>query len=71
MATHKTALEFKDRHLSRPDLDGIVGATIRTNPDAKELIVRCRSAAKTVYQAINSYPIKVTIVARENTPNTP
>lgn len=68
MATHKIALEFKHRHLTRPMLDGIVGAQQRTNPDAKELIVRCLSAAKTVYAALDSYPIKITIVAREITP---
>lgn len=60
----KIALEFKDRHLTRPMLDQIVGAQIRTNPDATELIVRCRSAAKTVYAEIDAYPLKITIIER-------
>jgi succinyl-CoA synthetase alpha subunit len=65
MAQQKIALEFKDRHLTRPILDQIIGAQRRTNPDATEVIIRCRSAAKTVYQAIDSYDIKITIVARK------
>ena len=69
MAKKEIALEYKDRHLRRPDLDGIVGATLRAVPNATEIIIRCRSAAKTVYEAIDSYEgIKITIVAREETP---
>lgn len=68
MAKRKIALEFKDRHLTRPILDQIVGAQIRTNPDATELIIRCRSAAKTAYAAVNDYGIAITIVARDSTP---
>ncbi len=60
----KIALEFKDRHLTRPMLDQIVEAQMRSNPDATELIVRYRSAAKTVYADIESYPIKITIIER-------
>jgi hypothetical protein len=62
VAYQKTLLEYKDRHLTRPELDGIVGAALRTNPDATEIIVRCRSAAKTVYEATHLYPVKITIV---------
>jgi hypothetical protein len=68
MARQNIALEFKDRDLTRPDLDQIVGAQLRAVPDATEIIIRCRSAARTVYEAINSYGIKITIVAREETP---
>ncbi len=68
MAKRKIALEFKDRRLTRPMLDQIVGAQTRTNPDATELIVRCRSATKTVYDALGEYGIKITIVARDTTP---
>lgn len=65
MAKQKIALEFKDIHLKRPMLDQIVGAQLRSVPDATEIIIRCRSAARTVYEAINSYRIKITIVATE------
>lgn len=68
MSQQKIALEFKDRHLTRPILDGIVGAQLRAVPDATEIIIRCRSAAKTAYDAVDSYGIRITIVAREKTP---
>jgi hypothetical protein len=68
MARQKIALEFKDRHLTRPILDQIVGAQLRLVPDATEIIIRCRSAAKTAYEAVDSYGVKITIVAREKTP---
>jgi len=67
MAQQKIALEYKDRHLTRPILDQIVGAQLRAVPDATEIIIRCRSAAKTVYEAVGAYRIKITIVAREKT----
>lgn len=68
MAKKKIAVEYKNRHLTQPMLDQIVGAQTRTNPDTSELIVRCKSAAKTAYDAANKYGIKVTIVARMATP---
>jgi hypothetical protein len=68
MARHKIAMEFKDRHLSRPMLDQIVGAQLRAIPDASEIIIRCRVAAKTVYEALDSYGIRITIIAREQAP---
>ena len=43
MALQKIALEFKDRHLTRPILDQIVGAQLRAVPDATEIIIRCLS----------------------------
>lgn len=59
----KIVMEFKDRKLYRPVLDGIVGAALRTNPDAVKVIVRCRTAASTVYAAIKEgYPVPVIIV---------
>jgi hypothetical protein len=66
MAHQKTLLEYKDRHLDRPTLDGIVGAALRTNPDATEIIVRCRSATKTAYEAASSWSIRVTIVPNKS-----
>lgn len=69
MAYKKIALEFKDRHLTRPILDQIVGAQLRAVPDATEIIIRCRSAAKTALEAVDSYGIRITIVAREKTPH--
>ncbi len=68
MAKRKIAIEYKNRHLTRPMLDQIIGAQTRTNPDATEIIIRCRTAAKTAYDAISEYPIRITIVARESTP---
>ena len=68
MARQKIALEFKDRHLTRPMLDQIVGAQLRAVPDATEIIIRCRSAAKTALEAVNSYGLRITIVPREKTP---
>ncbi len=67
MARQKIALEYKDRHLTRPMLDQIVGAQLRAVPDATEIIIRCRSAARTAYEAVDSYGVRITIVARENT----
>lgn len=62
MARQKIALEFKYRNLSRPMLDQIVGAQLRAVPDATEIIIRCRGVAKTVYDAIDSYGVKITVV---------
>lgn len=68
MAQKKIALEFKNRHLDRPTLDGIVGAQLRAVPDATEIIIRCRSVTKPAIEAANSYQIRITIVPREKTP---
>jgi hypothetical protein len=62
MAYKKIALECKNRELTRPILDGIVGAQLRAVPDATEIIIPCRSATKPAYEAVNSYGIKVTII---------
>lgn len=67
MARKKIAVEFKDRHLTRPMLDQIVGAQLRAAQDATEIIIRCRSAAKTALEAVNLYSIRITIVPREKT----
>lgn len=66
MAQRKIALEFKDKELTGPELDQIVGALVRTNPDADELIVRCRRATRPARIAAeqNQYQVKVTIVER-------
>jgi hypothetical protein len=69
MATYDINLEIKHRRLTRPILDRIVGAHIRAGGD--ELIIRCLSATKTVYEAVEEYRtknIKITIVARDSTP---
>ncbi len=68
MAERKIAIEYKDRHLTRPLLDQIVGAQLRAVPDADEIIIRCRSAAKTAIDAAGDYGIPITIVPRETTP---
>jgi hypothetical protein len=64
MAQSKIAYEIKNRRLTRPMLDSIVGALIRTNPDADELIVLCRGASREALKAVNDYSIRVTIVGR-------
>lgn len=46
-------------------LDGIIGASLRTNPDAKEIIIRCRSAAQTAKAAVGEYGLRVEIIADE------
>jgi hypothetical protein len=33
-------------------LQQIIGATVQTNPDADEIILRCPNATRTVYKAI-------------------
>lgn len=64
MAQKKIALEFKNRDLDRPTLDGILGAQLRAVPGATEIIIRCRSVTKTALEAVNSYGIRITIVTR-------
>ncbi|WP_445626210.1 hypothetical protein [Nostoc sp. DSM 114167] len=69
MATYDINLEFKHRRLTRPILDALVGTHVREGGD--ELIVRCLSATKTVYEAVEKYKakkIRITIVARDSTP---
>lgn len=68
MANRKIPVEFKHRRLTRPMLDQIVGAQLRLTPDASEIIIRCLSATKTVYEELDSYTVKITIIAREATP---
>lgn len=65
MPSYKILVEFKNRHLTRPMLDQIIGASLRTNPDAKEVIVRCKSAATTALNAVNQFPVKVHIVTNK------
>ena len=66
MTKKKIALEYKNRHLTRPMLDEIVGAQLRQVPDATEIIIRCRSVAKTALEAVDSYDgIRVTIVPNQ------
>ncbi|MBD2001965.1 MULTISPECIES: hypothetical protein [Cyanophyceae] len=69
MATYDINLEIKHRRITRPILDQIVGTHIRKG--GEELIIRCLSATKTVYQAVEEYKaknIRITIVARDTTP---
>jgi hypothetical protein len=40
MARYTIALEYKSGGLNRPMLQQIIGATVQTNPDADEIIVR-------------------------------
>ena len=47
MSTYEIALEYKDKHLTRPELQKIIGAALTNRTDVKEVIIRCRSAAQT------------------------
>lgn len=69
MAKYDINLEIKYRRLTRPILDQLVGTHVREGGD--ELIVRCLSATRTVYDAIEKYKtkkIRITIVARDSHP---
>lgn len=60
-------LEFKHRRLTRPMLDMIVGSALRSHPNLPhnphaEIIVRCCDAARTVYETLEEYPVRITIV---------
>jgi hypothetical protein len=68
MATYDINLEIKHRRLTRPILDQIVGTHVRKG--GNELIIRCLSATRTVYEAVEEYKakdIKITIIARDST----
>jgi hypothetical protein len=52
MAQYTIALEYKSGRLNRPMLQQIIGATVQTNPDADEIIVRCPTATRTAYEAV-------------------
>ena len=52
MAKHEIVLEYKDCHLTRPQLQQIIGAAIQHRMGVDEVIVRCRSAAQTTYRAV-------------------
>jgi len=69
--TAKIVVEFKNQTLSRPKLDGIVGAASRTNPDAREIIVRCREATKPALKAAaeGMYNIVVSIIKNKKVNN--
>jgi hypothetical protein len=51
MAKHEIALEYKDRHLTRPILQQIIGAALFTRPEVDEVIIRCRTMAGTARRA--------------------
>lgn len=69
MAQYDINLEIKYRRLTRPILDQLVGTHVREGGD--ELIIRCLSATRTVYEAVEKYEtkgIRITIVARDPHP---
>ena len=51
MAKHEIAIEYKDRHLTRPMLQQIIGAALTTRPSVDEVIRRCRTTAGTAKKA--------------------
>jgi hypothetical protein len=51
MAKHEIAIEYKDRHLTRPMLQQIIGAALTNRPDVNEVIIRCRTTASTAKRA--------------------
>lgn len=52
MSTYEIAVEYKDKHLTRPELHKIIGAALTNRADVMEVIIRCRSAAHTTYRAV-------------------
>jgi hypothetical protein len=51
MPKYEIAIEYKDRHLTRPQLNQIIGAAISNRPDVDEIIIRCRTATGTARAA--------------------
>jgi hypothetical protein len=51
VATYEIVIEYKDRHLTRPMLNQIIGAALYTTPGVTEVIIRCRTAAGTARKA--------------------
>jgi hypothetical protein len=51
VSTYEIAIEYKDRHLTRPMLQQIIGAALCTTPGVTEVIIRCRTAAGTALKA--------------------
>jgi hypothetical protein len=45
-------MEYKHCHLTRPQLQQIIGAALQNRPEANEIIVRCPSAARTTHRAV-------------------
>lgn len=66
MHSEDMVVEYKDRHLTRPLMDQIVGAAVRTNPDAKEVVIMCATAASTALEAQDEFEdafgVDVTII---------
>ena len=58
MPKHEIVLEYKDCHLTRPQLQQIIGAAIQNRAEVDEVIVRCRSAAQTTYRAVEEISLK-------------
>lgn len=52
MSSYEIALEYKDKHLTLPELQKIIGAALTNRTDVKEVIIRCRSAARTAFRAV-------------------
>ena len=51
MASYELAIEYKDRHLTRPMLQQIIGAALTTRPGVDEIIIRCRTTTGTALKA--------------------
>ena len=51
MAKYEFTIEYKDRHLTRPMLQQIVGASLMSRPDVDEVIIRCRTITGTARRA--------------------
>lgn len=64
MHSEDIVIEYKDRHLSRPMMDQILGAAIRTNPNAEEVVIMCATAASTVSEDEfeDAFGVDITIV---------
>jgi hypothetical protein len=65
VAYRKIPIQIKTNKLTLPKLNEFIGGVIRTNPDASEVIIICRSATRDARNVANDYPFKVTIVEKE------
>jgi hypothetical protein len=68
MAKIEFAIEYKSGHVSRPQLNQIVGAALRSRPEVDEIIIRCPSAARTVWAAVDEINAKHTLLNSSGRP---
>ena len=55
MAKYEIAIEYKSARVTRPIVQQTVGAAVHTRSEVKEVLLRCTSATKTAWNAVNDY----------------